>query len=523
MSGRTTRTNAAIIALIAIMGLSAFTLIYIPARYHPTYAIQAERLTEKPDTYFYLENPDVYVSQAISNPQESVIINSFEDTQIDELIEEHNTSNIQVSDSYYQIGIMYGDNFPSMTEYYLYWISLAALPLSIIASIGIVLFKAANRFLRRKRQESKVGMHALVLLLALAILTATATTVAKPMVSSAAVVEDSWATMSSVPQGSLGPGVVAVNGKIYVIGGISEDTLTINQEYDPATDTWTTKTSMPSPRSSFVTAVYQNRIYAIGGGGDFGMEEVTGLNQVYDPATDSWETKTSMPTARQFLGANVVNGKIYLIGGSKPVNLNDPSYVPNVNEVYDPVTDSWASRKPPPVNASNYASAVFDGKIYVISGIGASGALTQIYDPETDSWSHGAQIPTPVWGAAAGVTTGVLAPKRIYVIGGYPAFNMVQIYDPETDTWTTGAQMPTGRYGLSVAVVVDDRLYAIGGSGYEAGRANERYTPVGYNSAAQTEEPFPTTFVVAACAASVAIIGIGLFLYFKKRDRGRTP
>ena len=105
------------------------------------------------------------------------------------------------------------------------------------------------------------------------------------------------------------------------------DFLSINQEYDPATDTWTTKTPMPTPRAIFATAVYQNKIYVIGGGGDFGFEEVTGLNQVYDPSTDTWTTKTSMPTARQFLCANVVNGKIYLIGGSKPVNLNDPSFL----------------------------------------------------------------------------------------------------------------------------------------------------------------------------------------------------
>ena len=332
--------------------------------------------------------------------------------------------------------------------------------------------------------------------------------------------EDSWTTMSPVPQGRLGPGVAAVNGKIYVIGGISEGTLNSNQEYDPTTDTWITKKPMPLPRSGFAIAVYQNKIYCIGGGGDFGIEEVTGLNQVYDPLTDTWETKTSMPTARQFLCANVVNGKIYLIGGSKPVNLNNPAYVHNVNEVYDPETGTWTTKTPPPVNVSSYASTVVDNKIYVISGSGDNDRLTLMYDPEADSWSYGTQAPTPVWGAAAGATTGVLAPKRLYVIGGYPAFNLVQVYNPETDTWTTGAQMPTGRYGLGVAVV-DDRLYAIGGSGYEAGRANERYTPSEYNPTAPTKEPFSTTFVIAASGA-VAIIGIGLFLYFNKRVRSRN-
>ncbi|MEM2130518.1 MAG: hypothetical protein QXZ70_07980 [Candidatus Bathyarchaeia archaeon] len=148
-------TKTAIIALLVIIGLSAFVLIYIPARYHSTYAITAERLTEKPDTYFLLENPDVYVSQAISNPQEFVVINTFEDSQIDELIEEHHTNNIQVDDSYYEISIIYGDNFPSMLEYYLYWISLAALPFSVVAIFILILFKVIRQISVRNFKKRK--------------------------------------------------------------------------------------------------------------------------------------------------------------------------------------------------------------------------------------------------------------------------------------------------------------------------------------------------------------------------------
>jgi len=246
------------------------------------------------------------------------------------------------------------------------------------------------------------------------------------------------------------------------------------------------------------------------------------VNEVYHPLTDTWTTKTSMPAAREFLCANVVGGKIYLIGGSKPVNLNNPSYVPNVNEVYDPETDSWTTEMPSPTQVSAYASAVCDKRTYLFSE-----SLTQIFDPQTCSWSRGAPIPRTEWGAAAGVTSGVFAPKRIYVLGGYPTFNYNQIYDPETDTWTTGAQMPTNRYGLGVAVV-SDAIYAIGG-----GRAaNEKYTPVGYgvtdsssspspsqeptSTSEQQMEPFPTTLVVAS-VVSVVVIGVGLLVHFKKR------
>jgi len=150
-------TKTAIIVLITIIGLSAFVLIYVPARYHPTYLIQAERLTQQPDTYFILENPDAVVSQAISNPEEYVTINSLEDTQIDELIDEHNTSNIKVNDSYYWVGIVFGDNFPSLFESYLYLVSLVTLPLSVIALIVVVLFKATSRFQSMEKRKPKVG------------------------------------------------------------------------------------------------------------------------------------------------------------------------------------------------------------------------------------------------------------------------------------------------------------------------------------------------------------------------------
>jgi len=310
--------------------------------------------------------------------------------------------------------------------------------------------------------------------------------------------EDAWAIMADVPTGRLGPGVAVVNGKIYVIGGINVNgELDTNEEYNPATDTWTRKRSMPTRRGAFAIAVYDNKIYCIGGGGSFSGEEVTGLTEVYDPLTDTWETKASMPTARQFMDANVVDGKIYVIGGSKPINFNDPSYVPNINEVYDPETNQWSTSKAPPVQVSNYASAVYDDKIYIFSE-----HLTQIFDPQTNSWSNGTSMPNLGWGAAAGATTGDFAAKRIYVLGGNPTFNYNQIYDPETESWTMGTPMPTNRYGLGVAVI-DDVIYAIGGPGSDAMVANERYMPSGYIP--EFPSWTPTLLVLIVLAVAVVI------------------
>ena len=48
---------------------------------------------------------------------------------------------------------------------------------------------------------------------------------------------------------------------------------------------------------------------------------------------------------------------------------------------------------------------------------------------------------------------------------------------------------------------------------------NERYTSFGYGTIPHPPppEPFPTTLVAIASGASVAVISIGLLVYFKKR------
>jgi hypothetical protein len=47
------------------------------------------------------------------------------------------------------------------------------------------------------------------------------------------------------------------------------------------------------------------------------MWQGNGLSVVeeYDPATDTWTKKSDMPTARFALTSSAVNGKIYAIGG----------------------------------------------------------------------------------------------------------------------------------------------------------------------------------------------------------------
>ena len=204
--------------------------------------------------------------------------------------------------------------------------------------------------------------------------------VVKPV---SAASEDSWTSKAPMLTAREDLGVAVVDGRIYAIGGHNSSFSLVgaNEMYDPASNTWITLTPMPTARADFGIAVYQNKIYVIGGIIDYvpmaGVDAlavgvVTGVNEVYDPVTNTWDSRKPMPTARGVLQANVVDGKIYLIGGfAQGLNFS------NKTEVYDPSIDTWATMAPIPNYSNGFAAAAVDHKIYII------GNITQIFDPNT--------------------------------------------------------------------------------------------------------------------------------------------
>ncbi len=282
--------------------------------------------------------------------------------------------------------------------------------------------------------------------------------------------EGTWTRKADMPTGRWELSTCVVDGKIYAIGGAGPvyQALRTVEEYDPATDTWTTKSEMPTARQGLSTSVVNGKIYAIGGGAgsssSYSLVKTFSTVEEYDPATDTWTTKSEMPTERGFHSANVVDGRIYVIGGS---HASGPgrNHVLTV-EVYEPATDTWTQKGDMPSSRGAGFSSVVDGKIYVIGGYGGPRRVDE-YDPATDTWTTKSAMPT----ARHALSTSALDGK-IYAIGGYvpgvsgyPGVATVEVYDPATDTWTTAPDMPTGRFGPRTSVV-DGKIYVIGGMGY---------------------------------------------------------
>ena len=223
---------------------------------------------------------------------------------------------------------------------------------------------------------------------------------------------NSWTTKTPMPNPKSSFGIAVVDNKIYCIGGTTDDyTYTnLNQVYDPLTDTWETKKSMPTSRYALDANVVNGKIYMIGGSQGTPNDNFD-VNEVYDPATDTWSTRTPMPTGVDYYASAVVDNKIYIMGGAVGVTLN---------QIYDTETDTWSSGAPLPTVVDSAAAGVTAGttvtqRIFVLGGKHGLDAvnLNQVYDPETDTWVAGPAMPTARYGLGVAVVD-----DSLYAIGG---------------------------------------------------------------------------------------------------------
>jgi N-acetylneuraminic acid mutarotase len=124
---------------------------------------------------------------------------------------------------------------------------------------------------------------------------------------------------------------------------------------------------MPSKRGSAVAAVVNGKIYVIGGAAIHpGSSEPSlqpakphrsvGTVEEYDPKTNSWAQRSSMPTARNHAAIGAVNNKIYVIGGRLGSAFIFTASNTNVVEEYDPAIDQVGSREGQDANGAERRS-----------------------------------------------------------------------------------------------------------------------------------------------------------------------
>ena len=356
-----------------------------------------------------------------------------------------------------------------------------------------------------------------------------------------------WKIKTQMPTARAMFGTVVYQNKIYCIGGYitHDDSTSANEMYDPVTDSWVTKAAMPTPAYGVQANAVGDKIYVIG----------KGVNYVYDPATDSWSSKTPPPTEIQDRFSAVVGSKVYFIG-----YLADLS---NVVQTYDTLNDNWsvlteAPAYPPSENGGGVNSGVLAPKQICFFDYEA----TYVFDITNNSWTVGAQMPT------ARICVGVaVVNDTFYVIGGrsgewgyitimnasalteqYVPFGYkpdstqpdIAVQSPEAKTYyesyvslnfTVNEPVSLMQYSLdaqdNITITGNTTLSQLSyGLHNVTIYAQDNAENVGASEtiiftiamAPKPPEPFPAALVVAS-TGTVAIVGVGLLVYFRKRKR----
>lgn len=275
---------------------------------------------------------------------------------------------------------------------------------------------------------------------------------------------NSWTRLTDGPISSEAP-FVAVDGKLYSIGGFTGAASAANNCYDIATDTWNVLAPLPVARRLCAVAAIGNKIYVYGGMLAAGTS--TGVMTCYDIATNTWTTY-NVGTARFYHNMVAIGDKLYSYGGS---TSNTQGAQWGGLSCFDPGTNGW-STKLSLTKRMGHAAAVINDKMYIYGGKRdvLSGSWTTeyareivMYDPVTNTWG----TPIPI-AADTNHTSMVAIGDYLFAIGGQVASNSYSQallrYRPTSNKWVTLTSSPLAvqRPGLAVW---ENKIYMYGGAG----------------------------------------------------------
>ncbi len=285
-----------------------------------------------------------------------------------------------------------------------------------------------------------------------------------------------WTTNAPVPFpfGREGACVADVGDTIFFIAGFGPfGDSTTNSAYDIAHDSWTVGTLAPipgPPRSEVSGVSHGGSVFCLGG--RFGT--TLNLNQRYDPSTNTWTTLAPIPIPVDAeYSAVVVGDQIHIIGG-RTDGATVPFSAPktSAHQVYDIASDTWSAAAALPGAPRSDMCAVEHGNlIYVIGGnvvpFDGAVATVNIFDVAAGTWSFGPSLPAP----RANASCAVLG-NSIYVIGGVQPFGLSHTdtfrFDIDQGVWSVSTPKPTV-VAETPGVPHGDHIFVIGGGFFGSG------------------------------------------------------
>jgi DNA-binding CsgD family transcriptional regulator len=186
----------------------------------------------------------------------------------------------------------------------------------------------------------------------------------------------------------------------------------------------------------------------------------------------NWKENARLPIPRSNFASAVYDGQIYLIGGDTSAGVTSRV------DVFDPGLNGWRKAVDKPTPVTEIQAAVLSGFIYLPGGKDNAGHPTdrfEVFDPRIQSWIDKSPLPVPLSSYALASLDG-----KLFVFGGWDGnqyVNTVYEYEPSQDLWHVRSPMPTAR-GFAGTVAIGGAIYIIGGyDGEQSLSNNEIYIP----------------------------------------------
>lgn len=264
---------------------------------------------------------------------------------------------------------------------------------------------------------------------------------------------------------SLGAVGFAAGDHGYVCTG-TDGTANYNdlEEYDPSSNSWTTKAPFPA------TARREGAAFSINGIGYVGFGRTSPQGQyfndlwAYDPQSNSWTAKASCPSGGLASpGVFVLNGKGYVLGGR-----TEAATYSNQLWEYDPSNNSWGQKSGLP-GAGRSGPIAFSviGKGYVGSGNDNSSDQCSSdfwqWDPTTNVWTQKADIPGPARRTGAAFVVNNI-PYAGSGWNGSTYLTDMYRFDVTNNMWTAIANYGGAGAYTPIAFAINDKGYLGSGS-----------------------------------------------------------
>jgi N-acetylneuraminic acid mutarotase len=232
-----------------------------------------------------------------------------------------------------------------------------------------------------------------------------------------------WSTLAPMPTAREELAVAAFGGRVYAVGGTNGGFLNTLEAYNPSTNVWATLAAMPTARDDLAAAAAPCHgasgtcLYAIGG---WNGAAVLATVEQYNPATNTWSTLAPMPTPRGGLAA-AAGAHVYAVGGYDNIGTALATL-----EQYNPPTNTWATLTSMPTARSYLGAAAFNGNVYALGGYNGTYLATfERYNVSSNTWATLTSMPTAreelavVAAPCPGSST-----TCVYGIGGYNGGNL---------------------------------------------------------------------------------------------------